>query len=109
MLEKMFYPKSIAIVGASNTPGKVGYSVVQNLIEANFSGPIYPVNLKEEKILGLESFPSITKINKIIDLVIIVVPAKFVLSIIEECAKKGIKNVVIITAGFSETGEEGKK
>ncbi len=109
MLEKMFEPESVAIIGASNAPGKVGYAIVKNLIDANFSGPIYPINLKENKILGIDAFPSITKINKKIDLAIIVVPSKFVLSVIEDCAKKNVKNVVIITAGFSETGEDGKK
>ncbi|MDD3083551.1 MAG: acetate--CoA ligase family protein [Candidatus ainarchaeum sp.] len=108
MLEKMFNPSSIAVVGASNTPGKVGYSIIQNLIEADFSGDIFPINLKEKKVQGIKAYSSILDIKKNIDLVVLVIPSNFVLQIIKECAKKGVKNVVIITAGFSETGEKGK-
>ncbi len=109
MLDGLFYPKAIAVIGASNTPGKVGYAIVKNFIDADYSGEIYPVNLKEKKVLGLDSYTSVLMIKKQIDLAVVVVPAQFVPSIMQECAKKGIKNAVIITAGFSETGEEGKK
>ncbi len=108
-LEVLFNPKSLAIIGASNTPGKVGYAIVRNLIEANFSGEIYPVNLNEQKIQGLLAYPSVGKISSNVDAAIICVPAKFVPGVIKECAQKGINAAVIITAGFSETGEEGKK
>jgi len=108
-LDSLFYPKSVAIVGASNTPGKVGYAIVKNLIDADFDGKIYPVNLKEKKIQRLKSYPSVTKIKGKVDLAIIVIPAVFVPSVVKECAKKGTKNAIIITAGFSEVGGEGKK
>jgi acetate---CoA ligase (ADP-forming) len=107
-LDGLFYPKSIAVVGASNTPGKVGYAIIKNFIDANYSGKIFPINLKEKKIQGLKAFPSVKNVREKIDLAIIVVPAQFVPQIIEDCAKKGTKNAVIITAGFSETGETGK-
>ncbi len=109
MLTKMFYPNSVAVIGASNTPGKVGYAIVKNLIDANFNGDIFPINLNEKEILGLTAYQSVLKIKKKIDLAVVVVPSKFVPQIMENCAKKGIKNAVIITAGFSETGSEGKK
>ncbi|VVB75407.1 Acetate--CoA ligase [ADP-forming] I [uncultured archaeon] len=107
-LELLFNPKSVAVIGASNTPGKVGYAIVRNLIEANFSGEIHPVNLNEPMIQGINAFPSVTKIPGTVDAAIICVPSKFVPGVIKECAQKQIKAAVIITAGFSETGEEGK-
>ena len=105
----MFYPKGVAIIGASTTPGKVGYSIVKNLIDADFEGKIYPINLKDKKVQGLNAYPSVSKVSGKIDLAIIVIPAKFVPSVMREIAKKGTKNVVIISAGFGETGKEGKK
>lgn len=109
MLNSMFYPKRVVIIGASNTPGKVGYSIVKNLIESNFDGDIYPVNLKEKDVQGLRAYESVLKIKNKIDLAIIVVPSKIVPQEINNCAKKKIKNAVIITAGFGETGEQGKQ
>jgi acetyltransferase len=108
-LDKLFNPRSIAIIGASNTPGKVGYALVKNLIEADFAGEIYPVNLNEKDIQGLEAYPSLSKITKPVDAAVICVPAKFVPAIMKECATKGVKAAVVITAGFAEVGEEGKK
>jgi acetyl coenzyme A synthetase (ADP forming)-like protein len=108
-LDKLFNAKSVAVIGASNTPGKVGYAVVKNLIEADFDGEIIPININDKQVQGLEAFASITKATKPIDLAIICVPAQFVPSILKECAAKNIKSAIIITAGFSETGEEGKK
>ena len=108
-LDKLFNAKSVAVIGASNTPGKVGYAVVKNLIEADFAGEIIPININDKQVQGLEAFVSITKATKPIDLAIICVPAQFVPSILKECALKNIKSAIIITAGFSETGEEGKK
>ena len=107
-LKPMFYPKSVAVIGASNTPGKVGYAILKNLVEDNFSGKIYPINIKEKRVQGIKAYPSVLKVNGKIDLAIIVIPSKFVPFVMKECAKKGIKNAVIITAGFSEVGKGGK-
>ncbi len=107
-LDRMFYPKSVAVIGASNIPGKVGYSILKNLIEDNFTGKLYPINIKEKKIQGIKSYSSVLKISEKIDLAIIVIPSKFVPLVMNDCAKKGIKNAVIITAGFSEVGKDGK-
>ncbi len=108
-LSKLFNPSSVAIIGASNTPGKVGFDVLKNLIDADFSGDIYPINIKEQEVQGLKAYSSVLNVQKNIDVAIVVVPAQFVPKVIQECAKKNIKNAIIITAGFSETGEEGKK
>ncbi len=109
MLDTLFNPKTIAVIGASNTPGKVGYAIVKNLIEADYSGEIFPINLEEKEIQSIKSYKSVSAVEKQIDLAVICVPAKVTPLVLGECAKKGIKNAVIITAGFSETGEQGKK
>ena len=108
-LDSLFNPKAVAIIGASNTPGKVGYALVRNLIEADFAGEIIPININEEKIQGIKAYKSVLAVGKPIDSAVLAVPAQFVPSVMAECAKKGIKNAVIITAGFSEVGEEGRK
>ncbi|PKL50228.1 MAG: acyl-CoA synthetase [Planctomycetes bacterium HGW-Planctomycetes-1] len=107
-LEKFFNPGSVAIVGASQTPGKVGYEVLTNMINAGFKGKIYPVNNKAASIEGLKCYPDIEAIGQTPDLVIIIVPAKIVPSIMQQCAKIGVKSVIIITAGFKEVGQEGQ-
>lgn len=106
-LEKFFEPKSVAVVGASNKPGKVGYELLSNIIKGGFEGGIYPVNPKSDEVLGLKSYPDLSSIGAEVDLVIIIIPAKFVASVMKECVKLGIKSVVIITAGFKEVGAEG--
>ena len=108
-LEKFFNPASVAIVGASQTPGKVGYEILANMIKAGFPGKIFPVNPNAKTIEGLACYPDVASIGQIPELVIIVVPAKIVPSIMRQCAKAGVKSVVIITAGFKEVGPEGKE
>jgi len=107
MLEHFFTPKSVAVIGASAEPGKVGYDIVRNLKGASFHGDIYPVNPKAGVILELPVFKSVLDIPEPVDLAVIVVPARFVLQVMEECGQKGIDAVVIISAGFKETGPEG--
>ncbi len=109
MLEAFFNPASIAIVGASQSPGKVGYEVLTNIIAAGFKGRVFPVNNKAETIEGLKCYPDLESIGQIPDLVIIILPAKIVPSIMQQCAKAGVKSVIIITAGFKEVGEEGRR
>ncbi len=98
----LFEPSSIAVIGASATPGKVGHDIVRNLVEEGFAGAIYPINPKEKEILGKKSFASVKEIPGTIDLAIIVIPAKLVPAVLMECAEKKIENVVIISAGFGE-------
>jgi acetyl coenzyme A synthetase (ADP forming)-like protein len=108
-LESFFNPKSIAIVGASRQKGKVGYEILVNMIEAGYEGEIYPVNPKADTIEGLKCYPDLQSIGQAPDLVVIIIPAKFVPELMQQCAKVGAKSVIIITAGFKEVGEEGRK
>ncbi|MFN2297412.1 MAG: acetate--CoA ligase alpha subunit [Anaerolineales bacterium] len=107
-LEKFFAPKSVAIVGASTHKTKVGYEILENMIQAGFPGKIYPVNNKAESIQGLKCYPDLPSIGAVPDLVVIVVPAPVVPEIILQCGKLGVKAVIIITAGFKEVGKEGR-
>jgi len=106
--ESFFNPQSVAIVGASRQKGKVGYEILKNMIDAGYPGDIYPVNSKAEEIEGLKCYPDLTAIGKVPELVILVIPAKIVPAVMEQCAKIGTKSVVIITAGFKEVGKDGK-
>ncbi|HDD60996.1 MAG TPA: CoA-binding protein [Chloroflexi bacterium] len=109
MLEEFFTPKSVAVVGASTSPGKLGYAVLENLVEGGYVdvGTIYPINPKADEILGKKAYPSVLDVQSDIDLAVIVIPYKFVPSILEECGRKNIPAVVIISAGFREAGMEG--
>lgn len=107
MLDALFNPGSVAIIGASADPGKVGHAVLLNLKEAGFSGPIYPVNPKSREILGLKAFPSVREIPGEVDLAVIVIPAAHVPDAMREAAGKGVKTAVVISAGFKEAGAAG--
>jgi len=107
-LEKFFNPGSIAIVGASHKKTKVGYEILKNIIDGGFGGEVYPVNPNADEIEGLKCFAGLKSIGRTPDLVIIVVPAKIVAEVMQQCAEIGVKAVIIITAGFKEVGEEGK-
>ena len=107
MLEEFFSPRSVAVVGASREEGKVGHDVVKNLIEYGYAGRIYPVNPKADKILGLTCYPSVTAAPGEVDLAVLVVPARFTEAVVRECGEKGVRALVIITAGFKESGLEG--
>jgi acetyltransferase len=109
MLEKFFSPKSVAIIGASRQKGKVGYEILKSMLDAGFPGKIFPVNPQADSIENLKCFPDLPSIGEVPDLVVIVVPAKAVSAIMYQCVELGIKAVVIITAGFKEVGEEGRK
>lgn len=107
VLSKFFDPESVAIVGASNSPGKVGNAIIKNLIESGYQGKIYPVNPKDSQIEGIDAYPSVTAIPGPVDLAVLSVPVKRSLDVAMECAEKGVKNLVTITAGFKEVGKEG--
>ena len=110
MLEEMFNPDIVAIIGASRTKGKVGRAVVENLLN-DFKGQIIPINPKADEILGLPCYPSILDVpyDNGIDLAVIVVPAQFIPDVMEGCGHAGVRNVVVISAGFKESGAEGAK
>lgn len=107
-LDNFFNPKSIAIIGASRDRNKLGYQILKNIIYSGFKGRIFPVNPKASIILGKDSYESVLKIPSKIDLAVIIVPNIIIPSIMEDLGKKGVKAVIIISAGFGETGEEGK-
>ncbi len=106
-LQLLFEPRSVAIIGASTTPGKVGHDILRNMLSSGFAGEVYPVNLHADEILGKKCYPSVLEIVEEIDLAVIVVPAPAVLSVTEECGKKGVKTAIVISAGFKEAGPEG--
>lgn len=107
MLNKFFNPKSIAIVGASNKKDSLGYGITRNLIKEKKSLRLLPVNPKYEKVFGKKCYKSPADIKEKVDLAIIIIPAKIVNSVVEQGASVGIKNYIIISAGFKETGTEG--
>ena len=103
-LDFLFYPESVAVIGASNKEGKIGNAIMKNLINFGFKGKIYPVNVKEEKILRIKAYKSVLEIPDNVDVAVISIPGKFVPQILEECGQKGVKGVVVISAGFKEAG-----
>jgi acetyltransferase len=108
-LDAVFKPRSVALIGASATPGKLGYDVLYNLIHAGFAGPIYPVNPKADQLLGLPAYKSIQDISPAPDLAVIIIPAKAVPSTLQQCGEAGIRASIVVTGGFAEAGEEGEK
>ncbi|MCX6295995.1 MAG: CoA-binding protein, partial [Bacteroidetes bacterium] len=106
-LDSLFKPKSIAIIGASSKDLSIGNVIIKNLVHFGYKGPIYPINPKEPEIRGIKAYPTIFDVPYDIDAAHVIIPSKFVPQIIEDCGKKGIKSVIINSAGFSEMGEEG--
>ena len=106
-LDTLLQPKSIALFGASNQPGKVGYVCLKNL-QAAYSGKIYPIHPQEKEILGLSAFPDLDHVLGPVDLAFIIVPVEAVLSVIEQCGGRKVPGAVVITSGFAEVGAAGK-
>jgi len=109
VLEPFYCPASVAVIGASRDENKLGHAVLKNLLECGYEGQIYPINPKAEEILGQRAYPSVLAVAGDIDLTVIVVPDRFVAAVLEECGQKGVKGVIVITAGFREMGGEGIK
>ena len=107
MLDAFFHPQSVAVIGASRDPEKLGYAVLANLKEGGYPGRLYPVNPKADEILGLKAYPSVLDIPDPVDLAVIVIPYRFVPAVLEQCGQKGVRAVVVISAGFREAGREG--
>ncbi len=108
-LDAILKPKSIAIVGASDTKGSVGYAVMENMLKAGFTGNLYPVNVKRKEVQGVKAYPSVKEIGEPVDLAVICIPARFVPAVVKDCGESGVGGLVIISAGFKEAGEEGMK
>jgi acetyl coenzyme A synthetase (ADP forming)-like protein len=107
-LKPIFSPKSIAVIGASRSPMKIGYEILQNILVQGYTGKVYPINPETPMIMGLKTQPSVLAVKDDIDLAIIAVPAEFVPKVMTECAKKKVKGAIVISSGFGETGEKGK-
>lgn len=105
-LNSIMTPKSIAVIGASNTVGKIGYSVVHHLLTQGYTGKVYPINPGEKEIQGVKAYPSVLDVPNSIDAAVLTVPAKIVPQAVEEAGKKGIKGLIIVTSGFSEVGKK---
>lgn len=108
-LNNIFYPKSIAVIGASSRKGALSYELISNLINYGYMGKIFPVNPKADFVHSIKSYKSAVDIDDKVDLAVIMVPRDFVLRTIDDCAMKKINTVVVITAGFKETGKEGSE
>jgi len=106
-LDTLFNPKNIAMIGASANPSKWGYIILLNILKGNYKGKVHPINPKEEKILGIKCYPKVGDIPGKIDVAMITTPAKVVPSLIDECGKKGVPFVIVVTSDFSESGPEG--
>ena len=106
-LDAIFSPQSVAVIGASTTPGKVGHDIFANILKGGYKGTLYPVNPSARSILSVRAYPSITRIPDDIDLAMIILPPQPCLRAVEEAIQKGVKGIVIVSAGFREVGAEG--
>ncbi len=118
-LDAFFRPSSVAVVGASSDPAKVGYALLRNLLfgaihgasdrNAGFPGPVYAVNRKGQDILGQPTFSSLSEIDDPVDLVVVAIPPRFIADLIDEAGAMGVRHMIVISAGFAELGDEGKR
>jgi len=107
-LSGIFAPRSVAVIGASRDPGKVGHAIFRNILE-DFQGIVYPVNPKAQAIRGVRTYPSVLDIPDPLDLAVVIVPARDVPAVLDECGRKGLRGVVVVSAGFREAGPEGRR
>jgi acetyltransferase len=106
-LNAIFAPRSVAVIGASTEPNALGRQILDNLVNYGFRGKLFPVNPRAKELLGLKCFPSVEAIPDSVDLAVVVVPRAHTLGVVEECLRKGVGGIVVITAGFRETGASG--
>lgn len=109
MLNKLLNAESVAVVGASKNETKRGYQTIRTLLEEKYEGDIYPVNPRENAILGFKCHKSVSSIEGVVDLALIATPARTLPSVLEDCGKKGVRGAVILAGGFGETGHEGRQ
>jgi len=108
-LEGFFSPKSVAVIGANRTPGKIGYTILENFVRGSYSGKVYAVNPNIDRIFDVKSYPSVKNIPDKVDLAVVAVPAEIVPKVLKDCVEKNVKSVIIVSGGFSESGEVGWK
>lgn len=109
MLKAFFNPRSVAVIGASSTPGKMGHILMDNITRYGYQGKVYPVNPKGGETLGLPVYPSVLDIPGEVDLAVVVIPAPYIPDVVDQCGQKGVQALLIISAGFRETGPEGAR
>ena len=108
-LDRLFAPRSVALIGATNNLTKWGGMILANIITNDYKGTIYPVHVRDQKVLGIPAYPTISKVPDTVDLACVVTPAPTVHSIMRECGQNGIRTVLVISSDFSETGQEGRR
>lgn len=106
-LDAILRPQSVAVIGASTSPDKMGHEILKNIIDSGFKGTVYPINPKADVILDLSCHKSVKDVEEAVDLAVIIIPARFVPQAVQECGEKGVKGAIIITGGFAEAGDEG--
>src|SRR5271167_2119281 len=106
-LDVFFSPKTVAVIGATETPNTVGRTVLWNLVTSPFGGTVYPVNPQRPSVLGVKAYKSISDIPEDVDLAVIVTPPPTIPGIIRECGENGVQGAIVISAGFKEIGPEG--
>jgi acyl-CoA synthetase (NDP forming)/RimJ/RimL family protein N-acetyltransferase len=107
-VHNLLHPRSVAVIGASAEPTKIGYAVLDNLLAANFAGPVFPVNAERRSVRGVRAYPSVLDIPDPVDLAVVAVPAGRVHEVLDACLAKGVTALVVISSGFGETGEPGR-
>ncbi|HDI10206.1 MAG TPA: CoA-binding protein, partial [Euryarchaeota archaeon] len=108
-LSTFFEARSVAVIGASKTPGKIGHEILKNLALYEYKGKVYPVNPKEKEILGMKCYKTVSEIENEVELAVIAIPPKSVPGVVEECGRKGVRGIVIVSGGFKELGDEGRE
>ena len=108
-LHRLFSPGAVAVIGAGRTPGGIGHEVLRNIVNGDFTGPVYAVNPRADRVADLPSYPSVVDVPGVVDLAVIAVPAEQVRQVLTECGAEGVGGAVVLTAGFSELGEAGRE
>jgi acyl-CoA synthetase (NDP forming)/GNAT superfamily N-acetyltransferase len=103
----VLHPTSVAVIGASTDPSKVGHAVLANLLRSNFSGPVYPVNAEARSVRGVRAYPSVTDIPDPVDLAVVAIPAAGIDEVMDSCLEKGVKALVVVSSGFADAGADG--
>lgn len=107
-LRPLFFPDSVAVIGASRDPGSIGHRILAALVAARYQGTVYPVNPRADHVLSIRAYPGVRAIGEPVDLAIVAIPAEAVLDVVEECAAAGVRGLVVVSGGFAETNSEGR-
>jgi acetyl coenzyme A synthetase (ADP forming)-like protein len=108
-MRPFFRPKSVAVIGASRDPASIGYRILEALVQNRFQGPVYPINPRAPVIGCIRAFPSVRDLPEPVDLALVAVPREAVLGVVDDCAARGVRALVVITAGFAEVGADGRQ